>query len=158
MYKRWHWPFSASTSEPLWWTYTQCLTHSGTHIVWYQYQIIDCDIFVGDLRWMWSKVDVPYFMIEFWNFVGLTGIYCDEIVGYPIIWLWLFSWVTMRRISLSLIYICVPSLYVFHPFIMFLSLPHFYTHTHTHTHILPIFIPVPIASLIFFTLKLKRYS
>jgi hypothetical protein len=60
----------------------------------------------------------------------------------------------MKRISLSLIYIFVPSLYVFHPFIMFLSLPHFYT----HTHILPIFIHVPIASLIFFTLKLKRYA
>ena len=54
---------------------------------WYQYPITDCDIFMWDLRWMCSKVDVLYFMMEFWNFVGLIGIYCDEILGYPIIWL-----------------------------------------------------------------------
>jgi hypothetical protein len=41
---------------------------------------------MGDWRWMCSKVDVLYFVMEFWNFVGLTGIYCDEILGYPIIY------------------------------------------------------------------------
>ena len=30
---------------------------------------------------------MPYFMMEFFDFVGLTEIDYDEILGYPIIWL-----------------------------------------------------------------------
>lgn len=30
-------------------------------------------------------MDVPYFKTVFFNFVGLTGIDYDEILGYPII-------------------------------------------------------------------------